>query len=278
MNIIKQIENILKEGNIEEYKKEAQILVCELGCVTLEDILLNKEIKDISKILSCSKKRAKDKIPLHYILGYKYFMNKKYKLNESVLIPRDETEILVLESYNLIKNKKDKIDILDIGTGSGIIACSLASMLNGKNIEILAVDISIKALEIALENIISFDLTRKVLVRKSDLFSKIRQCEKFDLIVSNPPYIPKNQKNNLQEELYFEPENALFAHDTKGIEYYEKIIKKAPEFLKKEGFVALELGQGQAEDVQNLFKEDFKNIKIIPDIAGIKRVVCAQIK
>ena len=278
-HLIKKIENILKESGIEEYKKEAQMLITEISGLTLEEILLDKPIKNADKIVDTAEKRALDKIPVQYLLGFSYFMGEKYKVNKSVLIPRDETEILVEESYKLIKDINNKIDILDIGVGSGCISCALAKKLENKELEILGVDISSDAIITALENVNSLNLERRVILRKSDMFSKIRDCEKFDLIVSNPPYIPLDKKNELQYEVKnFEPELALFAKDKEGIEFYEKIIRNAPEYLKQDGFIAFEAGYNQAGKIKELLEKDFKNIEITKDLAGIERVVCAKLK
>lgn len=276
MNIIKEVENILKEANLEEYKKEAQILITEISGLRLEDIILDKPVKNKDEIIKLTKKRAQDRIPLQHLIGYSYFMGDKYKVNKNVLIPRDETEELVLKAYELVKNKKNKIDILDIGIGSGCISCALAKKLFDKDIEILGVDISSDALITALENINALNLERKVIVRKSDLFSKIRPQEKFDLIVSNPPYIPINQKPELQIEVRaFEPELALFAQDIDGIDFYKRIIKDAPYFLKSNGILAFEAGENQADKIKELLKDDFKDIEITTDINNIERVITA---
>jgi len=279
MNIIKKIKDILKASSIEEYNKEAQIIAVELSGLSLEDILIDKPIKNSEKIIEIANKRASDRIPLQYLLGYSYFMGEKYKVNKNVLIPRDETELLVEEAFKLIKNKENKIDILDIGVGSGCISCALAKKLENKNIEILGVDISSDAIITALDNINTLNLERKVILRKSDLFSKIRPQENFDLIISNPPYIPIAQKQELQIEVKnFEPELALFAYDIDGIEFYEKIIQNAPKYLKQEGVLAFEAGIGQAAKIKEILKKDFRDINIISDLAGIERVIIAKIK
>ena len=277
--MIKTIENILKQGEIEEYQAEAKMLVLEVSNLTLEEILLGKEIENKEKIIELANKRVKTKAPIQHILGYSNFMGEKYIVNENVLIPRDETEILVNSAYNLIKNNQNKIDILDIGVGSGCISCALAKKLKDREIEILGVDISLDALEIAIENINKLDLVRKVILRKSDIYSKIRECEKFDLIVSNPPYIPIKERENLQDEVKnFDPELALFASDENGVEFYKRIIEGAPICLKPEGFIAFELGINQADLVENMLEKDFKNIQIIKDLAGVERVIVAQLR
>ncbi len=278
-SIFKTTEDILKNAGIEEYKAEAKMIVLQVSGLSAEEIYLNNTIPNEEEIINIAKKRASTKAPIQHILGFCYFMEEKYKVNKNVLIPRDETELLVLNAYDLIKDKKEKINILDIGTGSGCISCALAKKLKKKDIEILATDISTDALEIAIENINNLNLVRKVIIRKSDIYSKIRDFEKFDLIISNPPYIPLSEKNNLDKIVSdFEPELALFAQDKEGIEFYEKIIKDAKKYLKKEGFLAFEIGINQSGIIKDiLLKYDFKNINIVPDLANIDRVITAQI-
>ena len=276
--IVKQVEKILSNAGIEEYKQEAKLIVEVVSGLSSDKIILGFEIKNVDKIIEIAEKRAKSKIPVQYILGFSYFMGEKYIVNKDVLIPRDETEILVLECYKLLKDKKEKIDILDIGVGSGCISCALAKRLFDKDIEILAVDISSEAIKTALENADKLDLIRKIIFRKSDIYSKIRDCEKFDLIVSNPPYIPIKDKNNLQNEVCFEPELALFASDIDGVEFYKKIIEDACKFLKPAGFLAFEIGINQSEIIKNILVENnFQDIKIIKDLANIDRVVITHI-
>ena len=276
--IFKKVEKILQEAKIEEYKKEAKLIILETSKQTIEEIIITSKVNNEEEILKKASLRAETKKPVQYILGCQDFMGDRYIVNENVLIPRDETEILVNCAYNLIKDKNEKIDILDIGTGSGCISCALAKKLINKNIEILAVDKSIEALEVAIENISKLDLIRKIIIRKSDLFSKIRDFEKFDLIISNPPYIPKSQKNNLQKELEFEPYDALFTDDEEGVEFYQKIINQAPAYLKKGGYLAFEVGINQYKSIISMFEECFQDIEIIKDLAGIERVICAKLK
>lgn len=274
--IIDEVEKIFRENGIEEAQAEAKLLVCEISEQRIEDILLGCEIKNKEKIFELAQKRIETKAPIQHIIGYSYFMGQKYVVNENVLIPRDETEILVEEAYKLLKNKTEKIHILEIGCGTGCISCALAHKLKDKDIEILSTDISLEAIEVALENINKQDLVRKIIFRKSDIYSKIRDIERFDLIISNPPYIPIQEKENLQNEVKnFEPELALFAPDKEGIIFYQKIIDGAPEFLKEGGAVAFELGINQSKLVKMLLEKDFRDIEIVKDLAQIDRVIYA---
>ena len=269
---------ILVEANIpsNEAKIEVELILEKVTGKKLEELLFINEF-DEAQIMPYIKERIETKKPIQYILGYAHFMGEKFIVNDDVLIPRDETEILIREvNKEIFKGAK----ILDIGTGSGIIPCMVGKYSKEKNldVEILGADISNGAIHIALDNVKKLNLIRTCIFRKSDLFSNIRSDEKFDIIVSNPPYIPKKMYETIQEEVKFEPYNALFTEDDKGLYFYEKIIADAPKFLKKGGFIFFELMQGQADDVFKLLSDNgFKNVQIIKDLANIERVIKAEI-
>ena len=269
---------ILVEANIpsNEAKIEVELILEKVTGKKLEELLFINEF-DEAQIMPYIKERIETKKPIQYILGYAHFMGEKFIVNGDVLIPRDETEILIREiNKEIFKGAK----ILDIGTGSGIIPCMVGKYSKEKNldVEILGADISNGAIHIALDNVKKLNLIRTCIFRKSDLFSNIRSDEKFDIIVSNPPYIPKKMYETIQEEVKFEPYNALFTEDDKGLYFYEKIIADAPKFLKKGGFIFFELMQGQADDVFKLLSDNgFKNVQIIKDLANIERVIKAEI-
>ena len=231
----------------------------------IKDGFTAEEIKKIEEIVT---KRIQSTKPLQHILGFGYFMGEKFFVNENTLIPRPETEILVSECSKLVDEKSH---VLDIGTGSGCISISLAKLTCAK---VDAVDISSNALEIAKKNA----KFHKVNVNffQSDLFSNVKN--KYDLIVSNPPYIPISKRNELDDVVKnFEPHAALFANDEFGIDFYEKIISKAATFLNKTGYVGLELGINQAERVAEIFSQyGFKSPTIINDFDNIKRVIISK--
>ena len=144
--------------------------------------------------------------------------------------------------------------------------------------QVIGTDISTEALHVAFSNMEKFKLFNKAIFRKSDLYSKIRTDEKFDIIISNPPYIPPKFKKSIQKEVSFEPELALYTSDEKGLEFYEKIIQRAPEFLNEEGYILFELGIGQSKDVAELLKNNgFTNIQVVKDLAGIDRVIFGKL-
>lgn len=216
-------------------------------------------------------KRIDTRLPIQYIIGEAYFMGEFFKVTPDVLIPRDETEILVTNAINIIKQNALK-DVLDIGTGSGCIACTIAKQTN---CYVLGVDISSDALRIALDNVTKLGINNRAVFRKSDLFSKIREEEKFDMIISNPPYIPLG--TILSDEVNYEPRIALFA-DENGLRFYREIIKQAPNYLNPNGWLLFELGIGEAEEVKTFMEKDFKNIVVEKDLAGIDRAIYGNLK
>ncbi len=275
---IQEIANLLIDAGIEKNEANAEVkLLLEHYCNFKPiDIIFGKKL-DTSKLSIVREKvleRIRTNMPVQYIMGFGYFMGEKFIVNKNVLIPRYETEILVnkvVEKALTMNAKK----ILDIGTGSGCIACSIAKAIDGY---ILGIDISNEALNVAYENAKRLFLDKRVDFRQSDLFSKIELNEKFDIIVSNPPYIPPQEKENLQKEVLKEPELALFTKDEKGLEFYEKIIKEAPKFLNKNGYIMFEIGLGQSEDVKRFLTDNgFKDIEVEKDLANIDRVIFAHI-
>lgn len=243
--------------------------------VTFKDLLMGKSVDEIfeDKILNIIKERTSTKKPIQQILGQAYFMCDKFFVDEYTLIPRPETEILVVECLKLVP-KNDEVRILDIGTGSGCIPVSIAK--RASNSVLTSVDICKNALKIARRNAETHNVENKITFKKSDVFSNID--EKFNIIVSNPPYIPITEKLNLQDEVRdFEPENALFAYDEAGIEFYKRIIEESKDYLLLGGYLLFELGINQSTLVKEVMLENnFSNINIIKDLDNIDRVITGQ--
>lgn len=272
--LIQDIEKILTDSGIEpnEAKVEVRLLIEHFAGYSLVDILMGKKLtEDKLKIVEeKAKLRAKTHEPIQYIIGLADFMGEKFLVNKDVLIPRDETELLVRKAIEIIKENNFKM-VLDMCTGSGCIACMIAKLTNS---QAMGVDISTEAIHTAFKNMEKFGLYNRAIFRKSDIYSKIREDEKFDLIVSNPPYIPPKEKETIQEEVSYEPDLALYTTDEKGLAFYEKIIKDAPKFLNKGGYLMFELGIGQCTSVAQLMKKaGFENIKVLKDLANIDRVI-----
>lgn len=272
MNIQKITKTLIDSG-IEENEAhcEMKLMLEGLFNYTEKDklqgkVLSNEQLKILKeKVLQ----RINTKIPVQYLIGKAWFMGNFFKVTPDVLIPRDETEILVKKAIEIIEENSLKT-VLDIGTGSGCIACTIAKQTNAT---VLGIDISSDALRIALDNVTALNINNKAVFRKSDLFSKIRKYEKFDLIISNPPYIPYGTV--LQAEVKHEPSIALFAEND-GLEFYKKIIKDSVKYLNKDGFLIFELGIEQSECVNNMMSEDFAEICILKDLAGIDRVISGK--
>lgn len=239
----------------------------------IKDIKLSD--KDYSVVNNAIEQRVLTKKPIQQIVGQAFFMGNRYFVNEYTLIPRPESEIIVQECFKKIAGKSS-VRVLDIGTGSGCLAVEIAK--NPAVQDIVAVDICKNALDTAEKNAIYHKVKHKIKFVHSDLFSKID--EKFDIIVSNPPYIPLKEKQGLQAEVRdFEPKSALFASDDEGVEFYEKIIMQSAKYLKKSGFIIFELGINQSSTVKKMLEENnFKNIEIVKDLSLIDRIIIAQIK
>ena len=208
--------------------------------------------------------------PLAYILGSASFFGRDFDVREGCLIPRPETEELVELILKEVVTGKG----LDIGTGSGAIAITL--MLENRNIKMKAVDISLDALLIAKSNAINHNVLVEFV--HSDLFSELKEDDKFDFIVSNPPYIRSEDVNFLSCDVKdYEPKLALDG-GVDGLDFYRKIIEQAPNYLNKDGKIFFEVGIGEAEEVKRLLAKDFKNITIVKDLEQIDRMVMAKLK
>lgn len=274
MTTLKSILKILTDSGIEtnEASAELKLLLEHFANYGYKDIILGNSLspEKIELVKEKAELRAKTRKPIQHIIGFADFMGEKFLVNPNVLIPRDETELLVRKAVEII-TEKGFTTALDIGTGSGCIACMIAKLTD---CQIIGLDISTDALQTALDNASRLNLYNKAIFRKSDIFSNVKPGESFDIIVSNPPYIPPSEKSKIQTEVKFDPEIALFTKDEKGLEFYEKITSKASDILNKGGYLLFELGIGQAEDVKKIFEENgFENIEIQKDLAGIERVI-----
>ena len=267
---IQEIVKVLTDSGIaeNEAKREVSILLEHFLNYTELDKLKGKTLstEELNLIYEKVNIRVKERVPVQYITGEAWFMGEWFKVSPDVLIPRDETEILVRKAIELVKNNGFE-DVLDIGTGSGCIACTIAKKTEAT---VLGVDISSDALRIALDNVTRLGINNRAIFRKSDLFEKIREGESFDMIVSNPPYIPRDTV--LDDEVKKEPEMALFAEED-GLYFYRKIIEQAPNFLNDGGYLLFELGIGEADRVREMMEREFVEISVEKDLAGVDRII-----
>lgn len=263
-------EESLEAAEIADYKIDAfTLLEMETGIDRTKYLLYpekeisNEQFEDYKKLIV---QRA-EHVPCQYITGVCEFMGHSFKVNPSVLIPRQDTEILVEE---VLKVLTENAKVLDMCTGSGAIAIALS--LFRPDITLMAADISTDALGVAKEN--CADAGCNIEFVKSDLFENIDPDIKFDAIVSNPPYVSDSEYESLMPEVKdHEPALALKA-GTEGLDIYERLIQKAPVYLNEKGLLAMEIGCSQAAAVSEMMKNaNFTGIKVIKDLAGLDRVV-----
>jgi len=277
---IKLSTQFLTEKGIESPRINAELLLADiLKCKRLDLYLLfDRPLTELE--LQCYRDYLKSRskfTPLQYILGKVEFYGLELSVNESVLIPRPETELLV---ENIIKHcsDKNKQSILDIGFGSGNICIALA--VNLDPVKIFATDINDEALKIAVQNAQLHNVADKIkFVKHNILNDDLNSFQKFDIIVSNPPYVSKESFSSLQKEITdFEPRSAVTdEHD--GYTFYRAIAKKASNNLNDKGKIFFEIAEGQRNEVVELLGENnFANIEVIKDYQRIDRIICGEIK
>tara|TARA_Y100001935_G_scaffold138280_1_gene114397 strand:- start:1793 stop:2638 length:846 start_codon:yes stop_codon:yes gene_type:complete len=263
---------LLKKNKISSYNIDSELLLANIQNLSRESLLINldriikkKKYYDYKKLL----KRRIKKEPIAYILKKKEFWNSKFSVNKNVLIPRPETEIIVEEILNIIETKSSK-NILDVGTGSG---CILLSIIKERpNCKGTALDISKNALNIAKTNAKMHHLENKIKFENIDI-DKFMHC-KYDLIVSNPPYINKIEYKRLEDNVkQFEPKIALEA-GVDGLKIIKNLIIKSKKLLKKNGKLIFEIGEKQENKVKNfLMKNNFYINKVCKDFRSCPRVI-----
>lgn len=262
----------LKEAQLEEAQLDARLLLEEI-CGTDHNTLLCHGDREVSEAEEEQYRKALEQravhVPLQHLLGYQDFMGLRFQVNEYVLIPRQDTEILVEEAMRYLH---DGMRILDLCTGSG---CILLSLLHYSNdCEGVGVDISQEALQVAAQNAELLGIKADFL--KSDLYEKV--TGKFDLLVSNPPYIERKVIPILMEEVReYDPYIALDGGED-GLDFYRRIIGGAQDYLERGGQILMEIGSGQAKAVSELLREaGFKEIDVCRDFAGLDRVVSGRL-
>ena len=228
---------------------------------------ISKENED--KYFSLIEKHIKEDVPLSHLVGFEYFYDRKYKVTKDVLSPRMETEELIYKVIEYVKaSNKNKFKILDLCTGSGIIAITLKKELDQVSVEVIASDISEEAIEVAKENAQSHNATIKFI--KSDIFNDID--DKFDIIVSNPPYIDRKDEVTMQDNvLKYDPHLALFAEE-EGMYFYRKIIEQANDYLNENGVMFFEIGYDQKDKIIKLADMNGYSVEVYKDINGRDRM------
>ncbi|CDE13888.1 release factor glutamine methyltransferase [Clostridium sp. CAG:470] len=268
----------LKNGNIEEPKLKARLLMQYVLNKSRQYVIVNdrEELDNIKEKQYLEEiKILKKGVPIEHITHQKEFMKLSFFVDKNVLIPRQDTEILVEEVINIAKKNNAK-KILDLCTGSGAIAVSLAKYL--PQAEITAIDISNEALKIAKKNAISNNVENQITFISSDMFTNLNE-EKFDIIVSNPPYIKTNVIKNLDIQVQNEPYIALDGGKD-GLDFYKKIINESYQYLKYNGYLCLEIGFDQKIDVIELIEntESFTGTYSKKDLFDNDRIIVTRLK
>lgn len=271
--ILKDAAKLLTSYNITEAKTDAEVLLCDVLNITRNKLVTLRQESISQEQYNKYQQYINRRItrePVAYILGKTEFMGLQFKVDNNVLIPRQETELIVEQANDFIKKNKVST-VLDLCSGSGCIAISVAKY--NPNVLVTAVDISNKALSVAKENSVINKVVGQVNFVESNMFGNIIN-KKFDIIISNPPYIKTDEYKKLEKEIFFEPKTAFLA-DTDGLKFYRIIAKEAKYFLNKKGLLLLELNANISLEIADLF-ENFLFVKIIKDYSNLDRILMVQ--
>lgn len=266
----------LEAVGIDAGRVEVEIILSHLLSVDRLELYLHgakklddRLIQDVERIVS----KRESRYPLQFILGEAWFYGRKFLVNESVMIPTPETELLCDAAKQFVRaHELSAPRILDIGTGSGVIAVTLANEI--PNASIMAVDLSASALAVAKENAHRLGGAEKIDWRESDLLSAIRPEERFDLILSNPPYISEDEYRELPPEVLADPKLALTS-GSEGLDAIAILLQDAPAYLNPRGRFMFEIGYNQREKVAALSARDdrYTSFDLLQDLNGIDRVI-----
>lgn len=266
----------LIDAGIDQGGAEIEIILCYLlKCDRLKlhlegpQLIGETVIRQLDEIIA----RRAERYPLQYILGEAWFYGRRFAVNPDVMVPTPETEGLVESALRFVKAARlERPRILDLGTGSGVIAVTLACELPAPTV--VALDVSDRALAVARENASALGCADRIEFRQSDFFDAVHADETFHLILSNPPYITEEDYKALPPEVLADPKLALTSGVT-GLEAVKVILENAPNHLAPSGRIMFEIGYNQAEQVQQLTAEDerYKTIVIMKDLNNIDRVV-----
>ncbi|OGF44976.1 MAG: protein-(glutamine-N5) methyltransferase, release factor-specific [Candidatus Firestonebacteria bacterium RIFOXYC2_FULL_39_67] len=271
----------LRGSNIADAAKDVELFLCEILKCKKMDLYMNSRntipAEQIDIFNSYISRRLKRE-PVAYILGKKGFLDYELIVDKNVLIPRPETELLVETCFDMIRKDVKGYEILDLCTGSGAIAVGVARKY--PFVKMTASDISKKALKVAKINAQKHKVEDKIRFLHSDLFRGLDKEKKFHLIISNPPYVAREEMKSLMDDVrLFEPKEALDG-GKEGLKFYREIIKRAPYYLHPNGFLALEVGYNQAGLLKTMFIDSgkFDIMKTVRDYAMIDRIIVVKVK
>ena len=273
LDILNWSKEYFEKKNVDSPRLTIELILCKVLGLERVDLYTNfdKPLKqnELDLIKSMINQRV-ERIPLQYIFGQVEFYGFDFIVNSDVLIPRPETEEIV--DLIIKDTEKGQKRILDIGTGSGCIALSLANVL--KDSIINAIDYSLPALKVAKQNRVMLGVENVKLIH-ADILSTIPK-QKYDIVVSNPPYISTNEMNELEKELTFEPEIALTDYSD-GLEFYRRFVTIFKDILSTEGTFYLEINNNLSEQIVNMFSADYK-VELINDISDNPRILKGSVK
>jgi len=277
--LLSKTDSFFNKVGLDSPRLDAEVLLADLLDMERINLYVNFDYplttQELEEYRERVRQRAK-RIPVAYLTGKKEFMSMEFFVDPGVLIPRPETEFLVEKIIDFCKdNGLKNANIIDIGTGSGAVAISLAKHV--EDARTVGVDISPKAVEVARKNLEKHSLKERVSIVNGNLLEQFikRDINNVDIIVSNPPYIKDKDMDSLSPEVKKEPTSALAAGED-GLDYYKKIIPQAEKVLKKGGHIFFEIGDGQAEDVLSLFGERWAAEKMDRDYSGRERIISAK--
>jgi release factor glutamine methyltransferase len=281
VDLIEAAARRLAGRGVENSHLDAQILMAEASGLTRVDVIAgarNVSAEQAARFEAMVERRM-SREPIAYIVGHKEFYSLEFEVNQSVLIPRPETEILVAAALESIADLRES-RVLDIGTGSGAIGISIA--VNAPRTTVVATDISADALEIAGRNALRHQVGDRVTLSRADCFGALdagSPLGRFDLIVSNPPYVAEAELAELEPEVCnFEPNIALSAGQN-GLDFYSRIAAAARQYLRGDANLIVEIGAGQALGVAKLLQDrGFEVVRMLDDLGGHQRVVHARIE
>ncbi|MDY6967958.1 MAG: peptide chain release factor N(5)-glutamine methyltransferase [Spirochaetota bacterium] len=266
--LLKEVVPLLKVAGIENPELDSELIISSILNIQRYKVLIDKDrelsYNNIEKINKLIERRIKGE-PVGYLIGKKEFYSLEFSVNHSVLIPRPETEFLVDMA---IYHAQSGAQVLDIGTGSGAIAIALK--YNRSDLNIFASDISKRALKVAQKNANTILKNNSIIFKKSDLFSSFDGM-RFDIIVTNPPYIDSTAKGTLQKEISYEPSIALFADDN-GKEIINRIVLDSANYLNNNGLLIIEIGSEMKDHIIKLGQGNNFSVSVINDYAGLPRV------
>ncbi len=266
----------LEDAGIECARAEMEWILCHVLDVDRlglhmhgSELLDDKALERVAEIIE----RRVERYPLQFILEESFFYGRKFFVNSSVMAPTPETESLCEAAIKFTRAQGiDSPRILDVGTGSGVISVTMAAEL--KDASVVALDISDEALEVARKNAHDLEVADRIDFRQSDFYSSLSTDERFDIIMSNPPYICDDDYPTLQKEVLEDPKIAMLG-GADGLDAIRVVVRGAPDHLAPGGRIMFEIGFGQVEDVASLTEADdrYNSFSYLKDLAGVDRII-----